>query len=282
MTFFVAAYDTEQDACLAGVRKITAVHREYGVPATFFITGKTLEANPTEYRELLDDPLFEVASHTYSHRMLRDQPYCGKAVQNGDLHTEIFKGKDIIEDVFGKPCRGLRPGCGFPEGLRGAPHLLAQVAEAGYEYLSSQLLGPDYTLPAPLAQPYSYAGEGYAGLWELPGHGWHDNVLKGLDRGLPRRMTLWPPAMPDAVPQGTIKTPDEEVRINRVLIDRGLKEDLTFVTLVLHPWSMNAFDPEMRMLRQTFEVVQGQGMGTTTYYGLCQHMRQQVATASPG
>jgi hypothetical protein len=87
--------------------------------------------------------------------------------------------------------------------------------------------------------------------------------------------------MPDAVPPGTIKTPDEEVRINRVFIDRALKEDLTFVTLVLHPWSMNAFDPEMGILRQTFEYVQGQVMGTTTYYGLCQHMWQQVATASP-
>lgn len=273
MTFFVPAYDTEQDACLAGVRKITAIHREYGMPATFFITGKTLEANPAEYRALLDDPLFEVASHTYSHRMLRDQPYCGKAVQNDDLRTEIFRGKQIIEDVFGKACHGLRPGCGFPEGLRGAPHLLAQVIEAGYDYLSSQLLGPDFTLPAPLAQPYTYAAEGYPALWELPGHGWHDNVLKGLDRGLPRRMTLWPPAMPEAVPSGTIKTPEEEVRINRVLIDRALRDNLTFVTLVLHPWSMNAFDPDMRMLRQTFDHVRASGMDTATYYGLREHMR---------
>jgi peptidoglycan/xylan/chitin deacetylase (PgdA/CDA1 family) len=280
MTFFVPAYDTEQDACLAGVRKITAIHCEYGIPATFFITGQTLEANPAEYRALLDDPLFEVASHTYSHRMLRDQPYCGSAVGRDDARVEIFRGKAIIEDVFGRACYGLRPGCGFPEGLRGASNLLALVVEAGYEYLSSQLLGPDYTLPAPLAQPYTYTADGYPDLWELPGHGWHDNVLKGTGRWQPRRMVLWPPAMPEAIPAGTIKTPEEEVRINRVLIDHAVQDKLTFVTLVLHPWSMNAFDPDMRMLRQTFDHVRAHGMDTATYYGLSQHMRQHALAAS--
>jgi peptidoglycan/xylan/chitin deacetylase (PgdA/CDA1 family) len=273
MTFFVPAYDTEQTACLEGVRKITGVHRDFDMPATFFITGKTLEANPNEYRALLDDPLFEVASHTYSHRMLRDQPYCGKAVAGEDLKIEVLRGKAIIEDVFGKPCLGLRPGCGFADGLRGAPTVLALVVEAGYEYVSSQLLGPDYTLPAPLAQPYNYVEDGYPSLWELPGHGWHDNVLKGLDGGLPRRMTLWPPALPEVVPSNVIQTPEEEVRINRVFIDRALQDNLVFVSLVWHPWSLNRFDPEMRMLRQTFEYVRMNAMQTGTYSGLSRAMR---------
>lgn len=79
MTVYVAAYDTESPKCLAACRKIVEMHRKYDVPASFFIVGKVLEANPDEYRELLDDPFFEIASHTYSHKMLRNHPICGPA-----------------------------------------------------------------------------------------------------------------------------------------------------------------------------------------------------------
>jgi peptidoglycan/xylan/chitin deacetylase (PgdA/CDA1 family) len=265
MTFFIAAYDTEQEACLAGCRKIVDVHHQYGVPATFFITGQTLAANPSEYHALLDDPLFEVASHTYSHQMLRTQPYCGEAVVGDALEQEIFRGKQIVEEVFRRPCRGLRPGCGFADGLHGASDVLRTVIQAGYEYVSSQLLGPDYTLPAPLNQPHTYASDGYPDLWELPGHGWHDNVLKGLDRGIPRRMLLWPPALPEAIPSGIIQTPDEEFAINRVYLDAAQQQELEFISLVWHPWSLNQFDPAMQMLHRTFQYVQEQNLGTATY-----------------
>ena len=70
MTLYIAAYDAESAECLAACRRIVQAHRRHELPATFFITGKVLEADPDEYRRLLDDPLFEVASHTYSHKML--------------------------------------------------------------------------------------------------------------------------------------------------------------------------------------------------------------------
>ncbi|MFC1794569.1 polysaccharide deacetylase family protein [Planctomycetota bacterium] len=71
-TRYIAAYDTESPDCLTACRKIVEVHKRFEMPATFFMLGKTLDANPAEYRELLDDPLFEIATHTYSHQMLRD------------------------------------------------------------------------------------------------------------------------------------------------------------------------------------------------------------------
>ena len=71
MTLYIAAYDTESPSCLAACRKIVEVHRRFDMPATFFLVGKILMADPDDYRELLDDPLFEIASHTYSHKMLR-------------------------------------------------------------------------------------------------------------------------------------------------------------------------------------------------------------------
>lgn len=268
MTLYIAAYDTESPTCLAATRKIVEVHHRYQMPATFFIVGKTLEANPDEYRELLDDPLFEVASHTYSHRMLRDHPFCGPAVTGVDLREEVLRGKEIIERVFNRPCVGLRPGCSFVDGLKSAPEVLALVAEGGYSYVSSQLWGPEYTLPAPLNQAFTYADDGYPDLWELPGHGWHENLLKGNNRWKPQRMLLWPPIMPEAIPTKHITTAAEEFDINRVFIDRAAADNLEFVSLIWHPWSLDRFDPEMRMLELTFEYVQQEGLPTGTYADL--------------
>ncbi len=190
MTHYIAAYDTESPDCLQYCRKIVDVHHQYEMPATFFIVGKTLEANPDEYRKILDDPLFEVASHTYSHKMLRDHPFCGKAVSAEQKRKEIFQGQASVERIFESPCLGIRPGCSFDKGLKGAPDVLSLIAEAGFRYVSSLAWGPDYSLPALLAEPFNYTSDGFPRLWELPAHGWHENLLKNNNRWGPRRLTL--------------------------------------------------------------------------------------------
>ncbi len=76
MTMLIAAYDTEHATeCLPACHAITEVHRRMGIPATFFIVGKLLEEQGKEFHAALDDGLFEIGSHTYSHKMLRDQPF---------------------------------------------------------------------------------------------------------------------------------------------------------------------------------------------------------------
>ncbi len=268
MTAYIAAYDTEQPGCLPGVRKIVQVHHRRQMPATFFLVGRTLQADAGEYRRLLDDPLFEVASHTWSHGMLRDHPFCGPALPPAQVAEEIARGVSAVEDVFQRPCLGLRPGCSFVDGLRGAPEVLRQVRQAKLRYLSSQAWGPDYTLPAPLNQPFRYAEEGFPELWELPAHGWHENLLKDYNRWGPRRLTLWPPLMPQAIPARFLKTPEEEYEVYRVFLDAAAERALTFVSLVWHPWSLVRFDPEMRMLEQVFDRVAELGLEPTTYAGL--------------
>ena len=82
MTRYIAAYDTEHPDCLAACRRICQVHERFGFPATFFIVGRRLEEEGAAYRALLGKDLgYEIASHTYSHRMLRDHPFCGAAVE---------------------------------------------------------------------------------------------------------------------------------------------------------------------------------------------------------
>ena len=271
-TRFIAAYDTEHPGCLAACRKIVKVHKRFKMPATFFIVGRTLEAHPDEYRKLLDDPLFEIASHTYSHRMLRNQPFCGHAVSPEDRKVEIFKGKEVVDKIFKTDVIGLRPGCGFDNAFVGAPKDLAMIKEAGFKYVSSLLWGPDYSLPAVFKEPFNYASDGFADLWELPGHGFHENLLKDNNGWGPRRLTLWPPPFPGAIPDHFAETPEDEFKVNKVFIDRAIATNELFYSPIWHPWSMGKFDPEMKMLELLFEYVQKREMHATTYVELYKHV----------
>jgi len=269
-TRYIAAYDTESPACLAACRKIVKVHRRFEMPATFFILGKTLDANPAEYRELLDDPLFEIATHTYSHRMLRDNEFCGPAISLEEKRQEILEGKDAVERVFERHCIGLRPGCGFDNGLIGELPVLELLREAGIQYVSSLLWGPDYSLPALLREPFNYKDEGFEEIWELPGHGWHENLLKDHNGWGPRRLTLWPSPFPEAIAGGFCKIPKDEFEINKVFLDRAAENGKSFVSLIWHPWSLKKFDPDMKMLELTFTHARRLGFMPCTYAQLYQ------------
>ena len=271
-TRYVAAYDTESPDCLAACRKIVEIHRRFEMPATFFVLGKTLDANPAEYRKLLDHPLFEIATHTYSHRMLRDNDFCGSAVSLEERRTEIFKGKEAIERIFERPCIGLRPGCGFDNALKGEPEVLELLREAGIQYVSSLLWGSDYSLPAPLSEPFSYKEEGFPDIWELPGHGWHENLLKDHNRWGPRRLILWPTPFPEAIPHSFCKTPEDEFKVNRIFLDKAFETRKSFVSLIWHPWSLGKFDPDMKMLELTFAHVRRIGLKPCTYAQLYEHV----------
>lgn len=271
-TRYIAAYDTESPACLAACRKIVEVHKRFEMPATFFILGKTLDANPSEYRQLLDHPLFEIATHTYTHQMLRDNDFCGSAVSLDERRKEIFKGKEAVERVFERPCIGLRPGCGFDNALKDEPKVLELIREAGIQYVSSLLWGPDYSLPALLREPFNYKTEGFPDIWELPGHGWHENLLKDHNQWGPRRLTLWPSPFPQALPDGFCKTPKDEFEVNKVFLNRAIETGKSFVSLIWHPWSLNKFDSDMKMLELTFTHVQRLGLRPCTYAQLYEHV----------
>ena len=261
MTALVVAYDTEKpEECLAACRKIVAVHRKLEIAATFFVVGKLLESERAPYQRLLRHPeLFEVASHTYSHGMLRDHPICGPALPPEKISQEILRGKELVQEVFEAECVGLRPACSFDVGLSGAPNVLELVRESGMRYVSSQAWGPHYSLPAPLAQAYDYGSEGFGDIWEFPCHGWHENVLKGHN-ATPDRLLLWPPLYPDQRLDGYVTTPAEEFAVHQYFIDRAISEGLEYVSLIWHPWSLNRFDPEMAMLEMVFAYARRKGM----------------------
>lgn len=275
LTRYIAAYDTESPACLKACRKIVEVHKRTEMPATFFILARTLLANPKEYRALLDDPLFEIASHTYDHQMLRNHVFCGPAAAPEQIRKEIVESKKAIEHVFERTCVGLRPGCSFDNALVGAKELLGLVQEAGYKYVSSLLWGPDYSMPALLRDPFTYSDDGFANIWELPGHGWHENLLKNHNGWGSRRVALWPSPMPEAIPSDFVKTAEDEFAVNRVFLDKALADANTFVSFIWHPWSLHRFDPEMKMLELTFAHARKLKLEPATYADLCREMAKQ-------
>ncbi|MHB1296256.1 MAG: polysaccharide deacetylase family protein [Anaerolineae bacterium] len=271
MTMYIAAYDTEQPACLETVRKIVAMHEKHAMPGTFFLVAGLLEGpQRAEYKALLgDNPLFEVASHSYSHMVVRDTAEFGKAGPLEQFPKEIVESKKRIEDVFGAQVHGFRTPVGSVDGLKQAPDALRLVQAAGYRYVSSLLWGPDWSLPAVHVPPFTYAAEGYPELWELPPCGWHENLLKGNNKCGPKRVGLFPPYLPGTVPEDYIETPEQELQYNNVpFIDKAVAESMPQVSLIWHPWSIGMFDPTVRMLDLTFSYVRERGLVCGTFRDL--------------
>lgn len=128
-THYVLHYDLESaDLCLAATPRLVELHRRYEVPATFFVLGTVLETRGADLRRLIsDDPLFDVASHTYSHQMLRGHRLHGPGVDLDGLRREIEGGVRLVEEVFDRPCRGVRSACGFFHGMQGHPDRLGVI-----------------------------------------------------------------------------------------------------------------------------------------------------------
>ena len=267
MTRYVFAYDLEDpDLCLRAAPRLVELHRRHEVPATFFVLGTVLEMRGAELRRIFgDDPLFDLASHTYSHKLLKDNRVHGPGVGLEELGREIERGIRLVEDVFERPCVGVRSGYGFHGGLRGERERLEVVWDRGARYLSSDLRGPGDCVPGGLGQAYRYDEEGFPDLLELPGHGWHDNVLKGF---YPGPQLVWPSIPRWGIPERVPRTPEEEFVVQRVWVDRALALGLDYVSPVYHPHSVYRMSPDCRVVELLMRHAKQEGMAATTYGGL--------------
>lgn len=266
MTTYLAAYDTENvDTCLPALPRIVEMHEKHAMPATFFIATHLLPRHSAALKALLDRPLFEIASHSHEHELLATHSRSvNPPIDAAKLPDEVLGSKQRLEDLFGRAVTGFRPPWGYGEGLRHAPRLLELLDQGGYRYVSSVLWGENDTLPAPIQPAFTYAAQGYPRLWEIPSCGWHENVLKKAVVML-KDVSAPVAPFPGAIPPGPIATPEEEFALNRLFIDRAVEVGNPYVTLVWHPWSLGGFDPEMRMLDQTFAYVRERGLPASTF-----------------
>ncbi len=262
MTQFVFAYDVESvDIAPTAVNVIADIHRRHNVPATMFIVGKVLETHGRALKATLDDPLFDLQTHTYSHRMLKDSGPHGPALNLDEMRVEVGRGKELIEDVFGRSCLGCRPGCGFYKGFQGLPERLAIFEEFGIEFVSGWLRDEWDSIPAAIEEPLWYSDDGFDKILEIPGHGWHDNVLKGFGANI----TRYPSRYEWAVPPQTLTNVDELVEHELLWVDQAIKEDKPFFSPVWHPWSLYRFDQGMGMVKSMILAAAERGMPTATY-----------------
>ena len=264
MTRYIAAYDTEHiDLCLPAAEQLVALHRKHEVPATFFIVGKLLEKDGPAFRKLLDDPLFDVQSHSYSHRMLRTSPQHGPGISLEEMEYEVAEGKRLVDEVFECDSIGFRPGCGFENGFTGAPDRLEMFRRHGIKFISADLRGPLGTIPNDMAQPYAYEADGYGDITEIPGHGWHDNVLKAWTA----HATYFPPvydfALPPRAPQTVVELFAQEGR----WLEHACETGLDFVSLVQHPSSIVRFGAGVDPIELLLVRAKQLGMTFTTYLG---------------
>jgi len=267
VTTYMAAYDVEAGDCLEALRTIIPLHERFEMPATLFIVARLLDEQGDGYRELLTDhPLVEIASHSYTHMLLRDHAMCGPAGPPDQYRHELVDSKKRLEEHFGCEVSGFRAPCCFEDGFHGAPHLLELCREAGYAHIGTLAWAPGCKLPALIRDPFNYADDGYPELWEIPPCGWHDNVMKKGNCAFgPDAVQISPHPYPETKLDGFIESPEAEAELNAKFIDRAIRMNARHVSLIWHPWSLRRFDPEMRMLERTFECVKELSLPVSTY-----------------
>jgi hypothetical protein len=163
--------------------------------------------------------------------------------------------------VFERECVGLRPGCGFEEGFQGVPERLEILRRHGIRFVSADLRGPLDSIPNDMQQPYTYEADGYPDIWEIPGHGWHDNVHKGWTG----HITLVPPVYEFALPAGPPQTVVDCFAQEGRWLEHAVETGLDFVSLVQHPWSIMHFDEGMGTIELLLVRARQLGMQFTTY-----------------
>ena len=151
MSYYVAAYDTEGvfpwwdrdrrqrgfsytpehiTEFLNGVRAVADVHLQRDAPASFFLVAKMLELAGPELRAILDNPLFDIQCHSFTHPNL-----IALGEDRATLQYELGDAKKLIEDTFGRAVTGLTAPGGYTDGFRGHPLILDVMWEAGYRYV---------------------------------------------------------------------------------------------------------------------------------------------------
>ncbi len=256
---YVAAYDVESDPAVSvpATRAVAAAHRRHHAPATFFIVTRLLEQAPDQFREILDDDLFDIQSHTHSHVPLKRAP----AADTIDLATraEIERPIELIREIFGREAIGLTAPGAYADGLIGQTALLRFLHDVGICFIRSDGRGPGETVPAPLTQPYWHGAYERADLLEIPAQFWHDNVLKGYTPAT----VSWPPVVPFGHPTAPPGSPEDEFAVYEAAMDYVLDARLRVCQFAFHPWSLYRMSSDVRTVElllgyaaeQGFEIV---------------------------
>ena len=111
--------------------QILAILKQYDVPATFFVVGVRVKANPEIVREMVVDG-DEVGNHTYDHQRL-------DALKPRQIRDELIYDDENIYKVAGINTTVMRP-----PGMQYDPKVLRQTKALGYVTVSWTVAAKDY------------------------------------------------------------------------------------------------------------------------------------------
>lgn len=168
--------------------------RRNEIKATFFMGGKWMLSHRERTQQLMIDPLFEVANHTWEHRNLR--VLSGQALSDEIKNAQIayeqvraeLQAKQCTAPDGGAPAPGRLALLRFPYGAC-SPAALNEVAQQGLLPIQWDISSGDPTIgqsaQALQRQVLLHAQPGSIVLFHANGRGWHtEGALPGIIAGL--------------------------------------------------------------------------------------------------
>ncbi|MGV9315296.1 polysaccharide deacetylase family protein [Streptomyces sp. NPDC003691] len=113
--------------------------RSLSVPATVFMTGRWAEEYPDQAKAIGNDPLFEVANHSYSHHAFKEPCYGLPAVAGSRMRADVDRAFAAIRAAG---ARQVVPYFRFPGGCYDAAALRA-LGPAGVTAVQWDVVGGD-------------------------------------------------------------------------------------------------------------------------------------------
>jgi peptidoglycan/xylan/chitin deacetylase (PgdA/CDA1 family) len=234
---------------VASVRKLVALHKAKGVPATFFMLGRLVELEP-RFKQIFRSRsgLIDLQQHTYSHSLVMEKPgFDRPMITAAQLKSEILKTSLLIKDAYGVVCTGVRLPYTYKGGLQGHAPLQKAIKDAGMSFVSSDNSSGDQKSPSFISnpvQPYRYKN----GLIELPLNGFMDTSL------------LRPPWKS----RKSLDLPSMFLEEFRFAVENSLVYAPGF-----HPWALAMVDPKLDIIKNLIKEARRLGVEMMSYHGLC-------------
>ena len=252
---FLIGYDVEArnvDVTRPFLRRVLEIHESTGIPATFFLCGRTIELNEEALRPFAHHPLFDLQQHTYNHVLLKsvciEDPDEGVRFFKGgtldQIRDEVRRTTALLRDTYGVECRGLTGPYCYYRGLVDRDDILQVLWDEGIRFTRTWGRNEHDWQPVPLdVQPFWYAPQGFPALLEVPIHGWQDISL--------RKTVGWTNVQ--GFLDGTFP-----------YMERAAAQGLVF-SFCTHDHSSTREDPQMRITEAILRRAKYLGMHTLTY-----------------
>ena len=290
MSFYVAAYDTEGvypwwdkarrqkgfsytpehiAEFLNGVRAVADVHLQRGAPASFFLVAKMLELCGPELRAILDNPLFDIQCHTFTHPNLKEL-----GDDKAALRYELGDAKKLIEDTFGREVNGLTAPGGYSDGFRG-PSCRSGGDVGGRLPLRAQCwLGAKRDLPPPCSISLS-------GMPRMASpNSWRRLPMPGTTTSSPasRLPSTGRRSCPGPYPTEMPRDAQGVYQAYAPGIDYCTQQDLLYYMPIFHPWSIYRIDKQAAQIGLLLDHAR-QKMELTSCNHIYQHILQHPELA---